>query len=161
MPPVSFVWYEGKKDGKKILPPENLVKRCLAVHKTQKLVDSGSILVGSKGIIYSPNDYGAKILLDPADAFAGVNTAKPEKMPINAGGDAGMKKEWFDAMKGGPPAMSNFDYAAALTETILLGNIAIRLAGQELAWDGPAMKFTNNPSANKHLHTEYRKGWSM
>src|SRR5439155_27295091 len=72
-----------------------------------------------------------------------------------------MKQEWFDAMKGGPAGLSNFDYAAMLTETILLGNIAIRLVGQELAWDGPAMKFQNNPAANQFLHTEYRKGWSL
>ena len=72
-----------------------------------------------------------------------------------------MKAEWVEAIKGGPPAYSNFDYAALLTETILLGNIAIRLTGEQLAWDGPGLKFTNNPRANQYLHYEYRKGWTL
>jgi hypothetical protein len=48
-----------------------------------------------------------------------------------------------------------------LTETILLGNIAIALTGEKLAWDGPSLKFTNSPAANKMVKTEYRKGWDM
>jgi hypothetical protein len=56
--------------------------------------------------------------------------------------------------------MSNFNYAGMLTEFILLGNVAI-LAGKKLDWDGPALKATNCPEADKFLHTEYRKGWSL
>ena len=48
-----------------------------------------------------------------------------------------------------------------LTETILLGNVAIRLTGKKLAWDGPNLKFTNNPAANQYVHYEYRKGWTL
>jgi hypothetical protein len=72
-----------------------------------------------------------------------------------------MKAEWVEAMKGGPPAYSNFDFAAMLTETILLGNIAIRMNGKKLEWDGPNLKFTNNNEANQYLHYEYRKGWTL
>jgi hypothetical protein len=56
---------------------------------------------------------------------------------------------------------SNFDYAGAMTETILLGNIGLRYAGQTLEWDGAAKKFSNVPEANNLLHYEYRKGWSL
>ncbi|MBX7105403.1 MAG: Gfo/Idh/MocA family oxidoreductase [Gemmataceae bacterium] len=166
MVPVKFYWYEGKSDGKKLLPSEELVKRAIALTakdgKAGKLVDSGSIIVGTKGMIYSPSDYGAVVLFDPVEQFREVNTKKPEKLPgVEGNNDVAMKKEWIEAIKGGPAPMSNFDYAAALTETILLGNIAIRLTGQSLAWDGPAMKFTNNESANKFLHKEYRAGWKL
>src|SRR5262245_60691878 len=50
MPPIKFVWYEGKRDGVKLLPPSELFHG-------ESPTDSGSLLVGSKGILYSPNDY--------------------------------------------------------------------------------------------------------
>ena len=125
-------------------------------------MDSGSILVGEKGILYSPDDYGAEFFISNAKDYENLNKTKPEKLPINArGGDQGQKDEWVAAMKGGPPAYSNFDFAAMLTETILLGNIAIRLSGQKLDCDGPGLKFTNNSKANDYIHYEYRKGWTL
>ncbi len=63
--------------------------------------------------------------------------------------------------KGGPAAGSNFaHHAAHLTEVVLLGNIAIRTK-EKLAWDGPAMRFTNSEEANKLLNPPYRAGWSL
>jgi predicted dehydrogenase len=165
MPPVTFTWYEGRRDDKKLLPPEDLVKKAISIDTNPrhggKLVDSGSILVGDKGILYSPDDYGAEFFLYPAQDFEKVNKTKPEKLPVNGKGDGGMKAEWVEAIRGGPRAYSNFDFAAMLTETILLGNIAIRLTGEKLDWDGPSLKFTNNTKANQYLHYEYRKGWTL
>src|SRR5262249_29157817 len=117
--------------------------------------------VGDKGILYAPSDNGTEFYLYPASDFEGVNRTEPEKLPVNGKGDLGMKAEWIQAIKGGPPAYSNFDFAALLTETILLGNVAIRLTGQPLEWDGPGLKFTNNARANQYLHYEYRKGWAL
>ena len=56
--------------------------------------------------------------------------------------------------------MSNFDYAALLTETILLGNLAMKVDGK-IEWDGPNLKSTNSPEANKFVHYEYRKGYEL
>jgi len=163
--PVRFTWYEGKRDGKKLLPPEELVAKAVALDaKRKKLVDSGSILVGTKGTIYSPSDYGAEVFFDPPEKFEGVNTMKPERLPAGTDTktfDQRMKEEWIAAIKGGPPAMSNFDYAGMLTETILLGNIAVRLTGQELIWDGPTLRFTNSTEANRFVDKEYRAGWRV
>jgi hypothetical protein len=165
MPPVAFTWYEGRRDGKKLLPPDDLVQKAISIDTNEKrkgrLVDSGSILVGDKGILYSPDDYGAEFFLYPAKDFEDVNKTKPERLAINNRGDNGMKAEWVAAIKGGPSPYSNFDFAAMLTETILLGNIAIRLTGQKLDWDGPNLKFTNGSSANQYIHYEYRKGWTL
>ena len=183
MPPLKFVWYEGRKNGLFVLPDPTLVKgqrkrdaghavyfdknQWHFVNPNEKdpkkqdiVVSSGSFLVGDKGVLFSPNDYGSDALIiteDRVEPLAG----KPEKLPINNKDDDGMKIEWVEAIKGGPAPYSGFDFAALLTETILLGNVAIRMTGQKLEWDGPAMKFTNNPGANAHLHTEYRKGWSL
>jgi hypothetical protein len=48
-----------------------------------------------------------------------------------------------------------------LTETVLLGNVAARTAGQRLLWDAANMKITNCPEADKHLGRKYRKGWKL
>jgi predicted dehydrogenase len=159
MPPCKLVWHEGKKDGVLVHPPEELLKKVL-VKEGQKISGSGSILVGDKGIIHSPDDYGGTVLYLPAEA---KDFKAPETLPRNNGGDGGMKKEWADAIKANKPsiALSNFDYAAMLTETILLGNVAMRCAGKKLDWDGPNLKFTNESEANKFLHFEYRKGWTL
>ncbi len=68
-----------------------------------------------------------------------------------------MKAEWIAAIRGGPAAYSNFDVASRLTESMLLGDVAIRVAGQKLEYDGE--KITNNGEADKLLKTEYRTGW--
>ena len=58
-------------------------------------------------------------------------------------------------------AKSGFDYAGPLTETMLLGCVAIRVGpGTKLKWDSAAMK-TDNEIANQYLHHNYRKGWSL
>src|SRR5262249_47501787 len=57
MPECVLHWYEGSRDKKRVLPPEELLAKLLK--KGEKLADSGSILVGDKGILFSPNDYGA------------------------------------------------------------------------------------------------------
>jgi predicted dehydrogenase len=197
MPEVKFCWYEGKRDGKFVLPNPDLVKgqkergeKEYAVYfkdnqwqffdpnarprrrrgnsddtpttPKPKVVSSGSFLVGEKGVLFSPDDYGAEAYVVTE---SGVEKIKgdPEKLPRNGKGDSGMKQEWVEAIKAGKPeiAYSNFDIAGMLTETILLGNIAIRLTGQKLAWDGPSGQFTNYPAANQHVHYEYRKGWTL
>jgi hypothetical protein len=167
LPPVTFTWYEGRRMGKKLLPPEDVAKKALASldpnsrYKKDSLTDSGSIMVGEKGVLYSPADGGTVFYLYPIKDFEGVNRTRPEKLPINNRDDAGQKREWVEAMKGGPAAYSNFEFAGMLTEAILLGNIAIRLSGQKLEWDGPGLRFTNNSKANQYVQCEYRKGWTI
>jgi hypothetical protein len=166
MPALVWHWYEGKlagtkdaegKDvpGMKRLPPVELFHG-------EKIVSSGSILVGEKGVLYSPDDYGEQWKLLPKEKFADFK--QPEKtLPRNGGGDEGMKKEWIQAIKGDGQTYSGFEIAAPFTETALLGNVAIRLQGKKATWDGAAGKFTgeNAAEANKLLAREYRKGWTL
>ena len=80
MPACKLVWHEGHHDGKKNLPPKELLHG-------ENPPGSGSLLVGSKGVLYSPDDYGARYLLLPKKEFEGYK--KPEKtLPRNGkGGD--------------------------------------------------------------------------
>jgi predicted dehydrogenase len=160
LPPVTVHWYEGKKDGKLVLPSEELQAKVLG--EGEKLPGSGSLLVGEKGILYSPDDYGAEFRLTPKDLAEGKNLKSPERLPSNGGGDQGMKNEWVEAIKAGKPeiAYSNFDYASLLTEAFLLGNVAIR-TGKVLEWDGPGLRVTNVPEANQFITSRYRRGWEV
>ena len=72
----------------------------------------------------------------------------------------GHYQEWINACKGGEPAGSNFDFAGPLTETVLLGNIAIR-TGKKLCWDSANMTVTNVPEANPYVNPAYREGWTL
>jgi predicted dehydrogenase len=159
MAPVKFIWYEGiDRNRKRYLPQPDLFHG-------QSVADSGSLLVGDKAILYSPNDYGAAYVYLGKDAKDVEEAAKkvPETLPRNGKSDDGMKAEWVQAIKEGKPsiAMSNFNYAGMLTETILLGNVAMRFPGKSLDWDGPNLKITNIADANQFLHYEYRKGWEV
>jgi predicted dehydrogenase len=165
MPEVRFVWYEGiNRSRKRYLPPDDLLNKVLK--PDEKISDSGSMLVGEKGILFSPNDYGAQYKLLPEKDFEGYK-GPDETLPRitskeHPNIDENMKREWVAAIKEGNAAlaMSNFDYAAMLTETILLGNVAIR-TGKKLEWDGPNLKATNCPEADQYVRREYRKGWTV
>ena len=164
LPAVTLHWYEGKKDGQRVLPPEELISKLLK--PGQKLSDSGSILVGEKGILFSPNDYGAHFTFSPDEIGRGVQTTKPEKLPEGVGDkqeDPHQKKEWVEAIKANKPSMaySNFDYASKLTEAMLLGNIAVRFAGEKLEWNAAKLQFTNSKKATALVSKEYRKGWDL
>ncbi len=91
MPPVTLHWYEGKKDGKKLVPPDELVAKAIAldtnVKRKTKLVDSGSILVGTKGIVYSPDDYGAEVFFSTGETTN--NSSKLETFAIQQQGRPG------------------------------------------------------------------------
>ncbi len=180
MGPVKVTWYEGSKDGKLVLPPDDLLDKVLtdytmarrlehgpatkpANDKRLALSKGGSIIVGDKGILYSPHDYGGAWWLLPAENYRDYKapTQTLARNPEGAGNvDEGQKMEWLAAAKGGPAAIGNFDYAGMLAEFILLGNVAIR-AGKKLEWDGPNMKFPNAPDAEKFLRREYRDPWSL
>jgi len=149
MPPVKFVWYDGTKRGQRNLPSKEITGDL-------KISSSGSLLIGDKGMLYSPNDYGSAYKLLPEEKFEGY-----EKPAPSLSRSPGHFKEFAIACKGGPKAMSNFDYAAALTETVLLGNLAVRAGGKKVMWDGPNMKATNWEEGAQLVKTDYRNGWKL
>jgi predicted dehydrogenase len=143
LPAVRLMWYEVRR------PPRELF------HGRQ-IPGSGSIMVGSRGSLYSPSDYGGSYELLPQDQFRDYR--RPERtLPRSPGHHA----EWIRACKGGPAAMSNFtDHAGPLTEAVLLGNVAIR-AGARIVWDSAQLRVTNNREANQYIRREYRTGWTI
>ena len=66
---------------------------------------------------------------------------------------------WVDAAKGKTQASCPFEYAAKLTEVMLLGMVALR-AGKKIEYDGENMRVTNSVKANDFLRREPRQGWT-
>ena len=163
---IQFIghWYEGKKDDKKVTPPADLVTQVTKLHGKKELVNSGSILVGEKGFAYSPNDYGASFKLLPEESFKSYKNPEPSlpRNPIaEKNHDLAQKEEWLTAAKNGTQPMANFEYASYLTESMLLGNVAIRSEKKSIEYDGENMKIPNAPEAEQYLKREYRAGWTL
>jgi hypothetical protein len=98
----------------------------------------------------------------PRKQFAGF--ALPEATIERLGGtdvcDLNQKQEWIRAIMGGAAPMSNFDYAATMTEAMLLGNVAVRL-GKTLEYNGETGTVTNVPEAAEIIRGSYREGWEL
>jgi predicted dehydrogenase len=145
-PAVKMIWYDGGK-----LPPAELLQG-------EKINASGLLAVGEKGSLYSAHDYGAVWKL-----LGGV-----EEPDVEYVRSPGHFREWTDGIKNNEQAMSNFaDYAGPLTETILLGNLAVWVAdeeggkGKKVEWNAKELKALNAPEAEKLVRHEYRKGFSI
>jgi len=144
LPPVKLLWYEG---GKK--PSRDLADGA-------EIPLNGTLMLGSKGKVlfrdWNPNNFR----LLPEDKFKDFQ-GPPQSIPRAPDGPY---KEWIAACKGGPLCLSNFDYAAPLTEFVLLGNLAMR-TGKKIEWDAKKLRATNCPEAAQYVHREYRQGWSL
>jgi hypothetical protein len=70
------------------------------------------------------------------------------------------EQDWGNAAKEGRQPGAHFGYSGPLTETCLLGNIAIR-ADTRIEWDADNMRVTNNDKANQYVRAPYREGWSL
>jgi len=69
---------------------------------------------------------------------------------------------WVKAIKGQAKASSPLEYAAQLTETMLLGIVALRTGqGRKILYDGQNMRVTNIAEGNQYLTREYRQGWAI
>jgi len=149
MPPVKLTWYDGG-----LLPP-----RPEELEPGRQMGDSGVIFVGGKGKLMC-GTYGDGPRLVPETKMKEYK--RPEKtLPRIDSGVEGHEKDWARACKGGKPASSNFDYSGPLTETVVMGNLAIHYPGRKLEWDGQNMKVTNFPEANEYVRRRYRDGWTL
>ena len=149
MPALKLVWYDG---GLRPARPQGLPEGTV-------MGANGSLLLGNQGIILNSNLTNWRLYRDskPVEFTA--------KNPIAS--SPGHYQEWINAILGGKPAGSNFEWAGPLTETVLLGNVALRpqireqLTKIKLLWDPAKLEFPNFSEANRFLKREYREGWSL
>lgn len=145
-PEIPVTWYDKVKK-----PPKE-------VFGGKELPESGALIVGEKDTLYGKGDYcGDYELLSGA------------KLPeVTFDKSPGHFEEFAQAIRGGKPARSNFpDYSGPLTETILLGNLAVwcgkgpGVEGKKVMWDSTKLKATNAPELDVVINPPYREGWSM
>lgn len=139
-PAVSLTWYDGGK-----LPSKDLLDG-------ENPAESGALLVGDKARLYTAGDYGArfKIIGD-----AEMPDVKFTRSP-------GHFTEWVEAIKGGEPARSNFpEYASGLTETVLLGNLAVWANGDKVQWNAKDQVATNAKDVERIIRPEFREGYTL
>ena len=171
--PMTLWWYDGKHPGadKAVKgkgsnkPPQELTADI--VEMLGDVPGSGCLLIGDKGKIFSPDDYGAQFFIKRSDEKKYLHFTKhpavaavPVTLPRAPKG--GHSQEWISAIKAGKPqdCYSRFAIGAQLTEIMLLGCVALRV-GKKIEWDGPNMKALNCPEAAPFIKRDYRSGWKL
>jgi hypothetical protein len=157
LPPITLNWYNGitTKARETILPLVSDGTVTSAGMEKQKLEYAGAVFVGTKGRLHTTG-HNATFRLLPVDQFQGVET----KHPLTVDRSRGHEMDWLLACRGGKSAWANFDYASALNEMLMLGNVATQF-DRELEYDPATMEVTNNAAADWLLRCEYRQGWSL
>jgi predicted dehydrogenase len=151
MPPVKLTWYDG---GMMPARPEEL-------EPNRRMGDNegGVLFVGDKGKLVC-GCYGSSPRLIPETKMQEYQ--RPEKTIARVdGAEGGHERDWIRCCKEGRQPSSSFDYSGPLTETVVMGNLAIRCNGKKLDWDGLNMKVTNVDEANQYVRDQYRQGWSL
>ena len=137
---------------------------------------NGVIMIGEKGIM-TCGTYGRnpKLYLNSGEIIEDTSEE------VNSLPENGHQAMWVEACKDGygskkhQQLTSSFDFAGPLTESILMGNLAIRSYNirekngngfnypgrKKLLWDGANMKITNFEEANQFVKRAYRKGWTL
>lgn len=164
MPAVELIWYDGG-----IMP-----RRPAELGPNEMMGDSdgGILLEGTRGKIVA-GVYGKNPSLLPYKAMDYFNQPEPSIQRV----EEGHVGSWIKSCKEGTPTSSSFDYAGPLTETVLMGNLAIRSFNYKqlkpgktptswdpweypgrirLDWDGLNMKITNFKAANQFVGRENR-----
>jgi predicted dehydrogenase len=147
MPALKWVWQDGGLQSP--LPDE--------LEEGRQLLGSGNFIIGSKATVLTNTYYDSIRIIPEVKMREIAPTLPPKTLPRIEGGHFA---EWVRACKGGPPAGSNFEYAARLTEICLLSNLAVR-ARRPLVWDGASMEVTNFRPAAQYLSKEYRPGFGV
>ena len=165
--PVKMFWYDGGDR-----PPAELLKN-LPKNAEGKQFTSGALIVGEKGNFYSPSDYGevpraTGVIVDgkftsqrriyrgrAGDEF---NAFKDLDYPVSPG----HFEEFINGINGDGVPVSNFpEYAGPLTETILLGNLAV-WSGKKVEWDAKSMIAKDADEAvQKMIRHEYKNGYTI
>ncbi|HTJ13713.1 MAG TPA: Gfo/Idh/MocA family oxidoreductase [Dinghuibacter sp.] len=171
---ITFHWMDG---GIQPARPEEL-------GPNEMMGDGGNgvLIYGDKGKMMC-STYSENPRLLPTSRTSQVHV--PQTLPRVVGGADGHYAQWVEAAIAGPGSKeasllsSSFDIAGPVTETVLMGNLAIRsfdlrkprADGKKgwdypgryitLLWDGDNMKVTNFDDANQFVQRSYRQGWKV
>ena len=149
LPPVKVAWHDGPAFGGRRPPAEWL--------EGKPMPTSGVLLVGEKGKFVQTCAFGTRFMLLPEEKF---RDDKQVAEIVDSTHGVDHYKEWIAGCKFGLPTKSNFDYASRLAETVLLGNVALRV-GRRIDWDAEKMQVKDCPEAEPLIRRPYRDGWTL
>ena len=143
-PTIDVWWYDGGE-----LPPDAIREQV-----GDRMPQQGSVLVGTDGLVVIPH-----LVME---AFV-LKDGKLAPLPPNDLVEGNHYHEFIDVVLAGgkTPCSTNFDYAGPLTESVLIGNVAARYAGETLDFDAKSLTFPKKPDANQYLTRTYRQGWNI
>jgi len=141
--PIKLIWYDGLER------PE----RPAEMGVDEKMPNIGALFVGEKGAILHGSHGAGSARIIPDEKMTAYQKPAP-KLPRVQGSHA---DDWFEAIRNGKQAGSDFAYGAALTEIALVGMIAIRFPGQRLEWDAVNARFLNYKEANALVNPPARR----
>lgn len=169
MKAVELIWYDGgiqPDRPKELLPDESMGE-----------VDGGILFEGSQGKMLA-GLFGQNPTILPTSKMKYITKPEPSR-PLVENGEEGHQQQWVKACKDGFGAYtsSSFDEAGPLTETVLMGNLAVLSYNyavevgewrgydypgrKELLWDGQNMVITNFEPANQFVRRKYRGDWDF
>ena len=168
LPEVKLYWYDGNQQ-----PPAELMPQVVA--SRGEVPKTGCLIVGSKGILCSTNDYGQEAYLAMKDEAKIKSTLKHEACLAVAeylprrpeSGVDGQYIEFLDAIKGESPvfeethsrAYSDVEHSIPMLEGMLVGCVAQRVPGV-LRWDS-ANQIFDNAAANEFIRPYVRSGFEF
>jgi predicted dehydrogenase len=141
---LKFSWCDGAVNPDR---PEELEEK-------RKMGGNGVLVTGDKGKILGGGWSGSPRIIPEVKM-------KEYKRPAETlTRSKGHHRNWLDACKNGGETVSNFAYAAKLTEFVLLGNLAIR-AGKRIYWDAENMKVKGMPEMDSIIREKYVPEWDL
>jgi predicted dehydrogenase len=150
--PVKVLWCDGKKGNTPNEPPRpkemegNLPKETYAIVYGDKNVLLHDFYCGSARIIPETK----------------MKESEAASVPKTLGRAPGHMRDFIRTCKGeNVPTVANYEYAAALTEMVHLGNLCLHAKDKRIEWDGAKMKVTNDAEADKWVRRQPRKGWEQ
>jgi hypothetical protein len=175
---VTLWWYDGgqpdptARGGHDLSnkPPIELTADIVAL--LGEVPESGCLLIGDGGTVFSPDDYGSSFFVKLKGEEKYLHYTKhpalaqyPERIPRNTyGKNNGLAhaQEWLTAIRENKPELcySRFEITSRLTEIMLLGCVSLRV-GQKIEWDGPKMVAKHCPEAVPFIKRENRSGWLL
>jgi predicted dehydrogenase len=139
---LTLEWFDGE-----FYPPQEIRD----LYAGKEYPPESVMLIGTEGALLNPHNEFPVLL--PEEKF------KDYKMPEMESGNH--YHSFVVACLGGPETESHFAQTGPMTETVLLGTVALRVPDQLLEWDSRNMKFNNSPEANELLRRTYREGWNV
>ena len=113
--------------------------------------NQGSIIIGTAGVLHIPHVAAPKLY--PVEKFKDYQMPQPEQ--------GHHWTEWAEAIVNGGKTGAGFDYSGPLTESVLLGSVAVRFPQTTLQWNSAKLQFDNEKSANQYVRRKYRQGWEV